>query len=109
VRLPSATHLVERLIHVDCLGLHLRDSVDGNQKLRLAETQEAAGRDAQEAHFVLAIVDEQIVNVPDVLACFVQHSAIPHVRSWIGRHQRVAVDAVQRCSVICRRHGAVLH
>lgn len=67
------------LVNVDGLGLDPRDRVHGHEELRLAQPQEAPGRNLEEPDLAFPIIHQQVLNAAHLLPVPVEDFAAADV------------------------------
>lgn len=76
--------MLARLVHSHGVRRNARDSLDGDEEVPLAQSEEAACGDLKHPHFSLTSVDEKSADMPDVLILPIDHFAVSNVLIRLG-------------------------
>jgi hypothetical protein len=78
---------IARLVDVNAIVVDARHRVRRQQKVLVAQTNEAAGSNFEQANFALVSVDEEIAHVADRDAMLVRDVSAPDVLSVVTEHE----------------------
>src|SRR5690606_31572626 len=95
-----AGDVLARAVDLHSLGGDLLDHIDRDQHLRSADAEKSARCDLQETHFLLLVVDYQIVDMADLLAAGIDY--LPTTNILLRMRQR-------QCSVAQTQESGLGH